>query len=418
MKQMLVLLLLSAMLLSETRLFGQAPTECQKIVNATVDAVNSRSAAHLWEYLSEDFVCANQKGAVAVRVLEMIVAQLADEVTGFTLSSEEYGDGVLTQVYDFDYKMRGHKSVTFVFDADNKLKQLELVSAKVKTVNTRTEFELPQQQIITIPFEICDNLLIVKAEINGIMRDFILDSGAPTLMLNSAWFKGNDEKRSISTVQGINSSVGGADITRIESFDFGGITARDRDFLMSDLSHLVAGREIYGLIGAQVIKDFDWLFDYKAGTLTLIRPDRTADHIVENGLRAHSAPLVMASETSHIPCLKASADGLDLLLGIDCGATANLLDDSLWDRLKKSLKKRSSATLKGASDTATTVREATLKSLTIGDVTFKELRTAFSDIDALQRNWQQEVAGLAGYEILSRQPCIVSIHSKKIMFLE
>ena len=43
--------------------------------------------------------------------------------------------------------------------------------------------------------------------------------------------------------------------------------------MMSDLSHLENGTEVYGLIGYDVHRDYDLLFDYKGKTLTLIDPD-------------------------------------------------------------------------------------------------------------------------------------------------
>ena len=43
--------------------------------------------------------------------------------------------------------------------------------------------------------------------------------------------------------------------------------------MMSDLSHLENGTEVYGLIGYDVYRDYDLLFDYKGKTLTLIDPD-------------------------------------------------------------------------------------------------------------------------------------------------
>ena len=43
--------------------------------------------------------------------------------------------------------------------------------------------------------------------------------------------------------------------------------------MMSDLSHLESGTEVYGLIGYDVYRDYDLLFGYKGKTLTLIDSD-------------------------------------------------------------------------------------------------------------------------------------------------
>ena len=101
----------------------------------------------------------------------------------------------------------------------------------------------------------------------------------------------------MSTAQSVNSSISGQDVIHIDSFDFYGIKTQDKDFVMSDLSHLLKDEEIYGLIGYQVIKDYDWLFDYANKTLTLIEPDKTDSYIKELHYTAYEIPLQMTSET-------------------------------------------------------------------------------------------------------------------------
>ena len=237
-------------------------------------------------------------------VVEQLVTQLDEHISDISKISEQQGNGVLTLVYDFNYsKKLGHKNATFVFNADNQLKQLDLLSVQVKRVNTKTDFEIPAQDMLTVPMEIRDGLIVVTAKLNGIERKFILDSGAPSLYLNSRYFS-KDTISSMSTAQGVNSSISGQDVIHIDSFDFYGIKTQDKDFVMSDLSHLLKDEEIYGLIGYQVIKDYDWLFDYANKTLTLIKPDKTDSYIKELHYTAYEIPLQMTSETSHIPFVK------------------------------------------------------------------------------------------------------------------
>ena len=62
---------------------------------------------------------------------------------------------------------------------------------------------------------------------------------------------------------------------------------------MSDISHLSKDREIYGLIGYQVLKDYDWLFDYEGKTLTLIKSDKTENYIKEMRYKTYEVPMQM-----------------------------------------------------------------------------------------------------------------------------
>lgn len=399
--------------------YSQDVTECRKVVNIAVDAVNNRSTDELKKYLASDFTCAGKSGAIAIKVMELLVNQLNEHISDISEISEQQGNGTLTLVYDFNYsKKLGHKNATFVFNANNQLKQLELLSVQVKTLDKKTDFETPAQEIITVPMEIRDNVIVVTAKLNGIERKFIFDSGATSLYLNSQYFSKDTVNTISSGSKGVNSSISKQDIVHIDSFDFYGIKTQDKDFVMSDLSHLLKDEEIYGLIGYQVIKDYDWLFDYANKTLTLIKPDKTADYISKMQYATYEIPLQMTSETSHIPFVKGKIGTEEVSLGIDCGAAANLLDVALFDKLKNNLTDITTAELTGASKQKADVRKASIKSLAIGEKLFENVPTVFNDMSHLNASWENKIDGLIGYEILSRQKVILCIRNKKMLFIQ
>lgn len=391
---------------------------CEKIVGIAIEAVNNSSTDELKKHLASDFTCAGQNGIVAIKVMEQLVTQLNEHISDVSKISEQQENGTLTLVYDFNYsKKLGHKNATFVFDTNNQLKQMDLLSVQIKKVSTKNDFEASARDIISIPMEIVDGLIIVTAKLDGFERKFILDSGAPTLYLNSQYFA-NDSIISISSAKGVNSSISGQDVIRIKSFDFQGIKIQNTDFVMSDLSHLLEKEEIYGLIGYQTIKDYDWLFDYANKTLTLIKPDKTDDYISKMQYTTYEFPLKMASETSHIPFVEAKIGKTEVALGIDCGASVNLLDTALFDKLKNDLTNITTTELTGASVQKAKVQEASVKSLTIGKILFKNMPTVFKDMNHLNSQWENNIDGLIGYEILSNQKTLVSIKNKKIIFIE
>ena len=163
--------------------------------------------------------------------MEQLVTQLNEHISDVSKISEQQENGTLTLVYDFNYsKKLGHKNATFVFDTNNQLKQMDLLSVQIKKVSTKNDFEASARDIISIPMEIVDGLIIVTAKLDGFERKFILDSGAPTLYLNSRYFA-NDSIISISSAKGVNSSISGQDVIRIKSFDFQGIKIQNPCFV-------------------------------------------------------------------------------------------------------------------------------------------------------------------------------------------
>ena len=316
---------------------AQDSQRCIEIVNIAVDAVSNHSVENLHEHLAPDFVCAGQSGPIAIQVLAQIITQIDEHISNINKIDERQADATLTLVYDFNYSKRlGHKEATFIFNSDNQIKQMDLLPVQVKKVDMKKDFETPSDDVITVPMEISDGLIFVKAELNGIERDFILDSGAPSLYLNSKYFSNtNDTVNSISSAQGVSSGISGQDVFRVNTFNFHGIRAENTDFVMSDISHLSKDREIYGLIGYQVLKDYDWLFDYEGKTLTLIKSDKTENYIKEMRYKTYEVPMQMTSEKSHIPFIETKIGDITLMMGIDCGAAVNLIDDSMFSKLEK-----------------------------------------------------------------------------------
>ena len=411
-------LILTIACLIGNSVLAQDKKVCEGIVGIAIDAVNNSSTVELKKHLSSDFICAGQTGTTAIMTMELLVTQLNEHISDISKISEQQENGTLTLVYDFNYsKKLGHKNATFVFNTDNQLKQIDLLPVQVKKADTKTDFETPAQDILTVPMEIRNGLIVVTAKLNGIERKFILDSGAPTLYLNSPYFS-KDTISSMSTAQSVNSSISGQDIIHIDSFDFYGIKTQNKDFVMSDLSHLLKDEEIYGLIGYQVIKDYDWLFDYANKTLTLIKPDKTADYINQMQYATYEIPLQMASETSHIPCIKGKIGTEEVCLGMDSGASTNLLDIALFDKLKNDLTDITTTDLKGASKQKANVQKAVVKSLAIGDKSFENVATVFNDMSHLNAKYENKIDGLIGYEILSKQKTVVSIQNRKVIFIQ
>lgn len=420
-----ILICLMSLLFFSQGIKAQSITECEKLVQETVNAINNHSAESLQKHLSPDFECSGQKGNVATLVLNQIVVQLNEHVSKYEKISESKDENSLTLVYKFTYSRVGERTSTFVFNSENKIKRLDLFAVMVKKADKEIEFERPQSKMISIPFEITsDNLIVVTAMINGEKCKFIIDSGAPSLYLNSKYFKANGNKKEISlnNSKDVNgSSINGQDVIAVDSFNFNGIQAKNIKVMMSDLSHLENGLKIYGLIGYSIYKDYDLLFDYQNKTLTLIAPDYTDTFLKENKYKFSEVSLSFNEEKSftHIPCVNAQIDKKNFLLAIDCGAGTNLLDSQLWTQLKKNIKDVKTTDLKGANNgNFTEVHTGKLRGMKIGNKKFKNTETVFSNIDHLNATRSEAIQGLIGYEILSRQKTILCYKNKKLIFID
>jgi hypothetical protein len=400
-------------------LFAQNKEECEKIVAVAVEAINNKSPEQLAKYLAPDFTCAGQKGKTAVMVLNQLIPQLNDNVVKYEKVSETE-DGDLTLVYEFVYAgTLGKRPATFVFNKENLLKQLELIAIQVQTISKEDVIEKPEKKIITIPIKLVENLITVEAKVNGVSQTFIVDNGAPCLILNSKYTKTDTDSSKTGQAQGVNSSVSYTKMIPVEEFDFHGIKIKGKEVISMDISNLEekCGIEIYGLIGYDVYNNYDLLFDYAHNTLTLINPEVSNKYIEDTfrNSKTHEIPVEMKA---HIAILRGIIGKQELNLGIDCGANSNLLSADLFDTFKKQLTKVGKIDVSGAGESKADVKSGKVKNLIIGNKKFQKILTVFNDMSHLNAGYNLQLDGLTGYEILSKQKTLLSYQNKKLIFIE
>ncbi len=404
--------------------FSQDIEKCREIVKVTTDAINTKSSVELEKHLASDFEIANQKGKIAKIVLKQLFTQLGDTVQLYTEVNAERIEKSLTLIYSISYSKMGQKNATFVFDEHNKLKKLELFKMEVKTMDkSEREISKPKKEVITIPFIMIGNLIAVDVMVNNEKKIFLFDSGSPSVILNSKYIQTNDtvNKKTISSSKGVGGSISGMDIENIEKLEFGNIIMENQDVLTLDISHLEnsleTNIEIYGLIGYELIKDYDLLFDYEKKELTLINPDFFPQY-KNNELSDYKLTIVPFELSSHIPVIKARIGNKDYSFGIDCGAETNLMDKELLAPMLTHLKHIEKDTLSGAGKSCIEVTKGLIKKVYIEKKRFKNVSTLFNDMSHLNNGYKLKLDGLMGYELLSKQKTIISYKRKEMILIE
>lgn len=394
---------------------------CSKIVDKTVEAINSKNTSNLKPHLATDFSIAGQKGNIAIMVLDQLITQLNETVLNNSRSnSRELPDG-LELKYNINYKNMGEREATFLFDKSNKLKELNLFEMQVKTMSNENNFIFPDTEVIEIPFKQVGNLISVEVSINNQNKTFLVDSGAPRVIINSKYYKSNLGDRSISSSnQGVNGAITNLDIVKIDEINFNGIQLKNQDVLASDISHLEEDLnvEIHGLIGYDILSNYDILFNYESKTLTLIKPTSFLK-FKNNYFKNYSEEKVAIQLSQHIPIISVIIGKNQYDFGVDSGAETNLIDEKYYKKVKKHLSNESSDSLIGAENKEKIVKTASLTELVIGgSISFNNTNTVFSDISHLNQAYQLSIAGILGYEILSKYPTLLSYSRKEIIFFK
>ena len=113
-----------------------------------------------------------------------------------------------------------------------------------------------------VPLKSCDRLLLAPVEVDGHRYDFLVDTGATTI-LNARTFRGNARDVVINSYRG-ESSMKGANV-HVREFRLGNAKARDLNFKAIDRSAIgeSCGGRIDGLLGVDMLGKLDATIDVK-----------------------------------------------------------------------------------------------------------------------------------------------------------
>lgn len=185
-----------------------------------------------------------------------------------------------------------------------------------------------------LAFEKIKKLLIVEAKVEDQKGYFILDTGASHLTLNKKHFA---DKKILKNV-GTTSTILGEQVLqaiKIEAFSWGEVHREKLLCPISDLSNLEKwlGFPILGLIGFDILSDYQVLIDYDNQSITLFDKSEATENWTTTPTYALDFNLC-----GHLPVIEVNVgNDQKVYLGFDSGATVNVLDKSWRKRVAQPL---------------------------------------------------------------------------------
>lgn len=163
-----------------------------------------------------------------------------------------------------------------------------------------------------IGFEVSGAFIIVEASVDGRSGRYILDSGAPGLILNDRVLEAIDSAVALGSVVPIGQR-------RVGSFAWGPLRQTAIDAYVLDLSYLEGdhGSDIAGIIGYDQLAVHPVAIDYPRRTISFLPSHRAARR---EGTR------ISFRLRGHLPVLSAVVDRQRIGLAFDTGAGINLID--------------------------------------------------------------------------------------------
>ena len=183
----------------------------------------------------------------------------------------------------------------------------------------RSSKSLVELKESSVFFEIRAGLIFLEATLNGVQGSYVVDTGAPGLVINR-----KPEKTGELSGRGVTGSMEVEEVI-VEQFSIGAARFQKLKAYKIDLGYLEDRLqcEIDGLIGYDVLKEMETVLDY---------PGRVITFLPLNGpvtLEDKRAGYVGFSLVNHIPVIDAQLGKREIRLGLDTGAGANVLNTFL-----------------------------------------------------------------------------------------
>ena len=251
------------------------------------------------------------------------------------------------------------------------------------------------------------NLIFFEASVNGQSGNYILDTGAPTLVVNN---RGRADAGGNYTGYGSGGTVSCSDY-RVADFRMNGRTFRNYWAIGLDLRGMEdrTGRTIDGMVGYDLINDGELRIDYAARSFRLLPSSRHPQHD-----QREPKAVLKFSLVDHLPVIRLRIDGKRYDFAIDTGAGVNLVDDKLVEKLplQRTTDRMNIQGLDGR-PVDLDLYTILLSQLPQSDKNEAPVELLATDLQHLEDNGQQ-IAGILGSAFLSRYTVGIDYRRRRI----
>ena len=402
-------LLLGLATLAAAEPAADAEEKLPEAIEYFISGLNTNSLSVAEPYISDDFAIEGVPSEYKDMALNQIFSKFPLRLEGYALKSSSLSNGnrlYVIEVQDGDET----KEVEFELDKQGKVLSCSLFSAKEPQQGTSGA----EEQTITYAeaeFELVNGIVILPVEMDGRQVKFILDSGAPMLVINSQ-ADTTQQEIIVAAGEGVGGSISSIGLAKVQSLTWAGGSRQDFETISMDLTHLEKelGMEFCGLISKEELEPYETYIDYDAKKICLYLLDEEGNPLEPDRLPKAKGG-VKFELRAHIACLNAKVGNKKLTLGLDTGAQTNLLDDDYYGEFEKILQETKVDTLQGADLNMPVIQTGVISETKIGKLAFPDMRYAFYDISDLSHAYNLNIDGLLGYPFLSQRP--VSINYRK-----
>lgn len=259
-----------------------------------------------------------------------------------------------------------------------------------------------------IPFNKAGNLIVIQAKIDTVEGNFILDTGAPGLVLNMTYFRHYPSSSHQDDEQGgITGTVASSSPTYVAKLKMGPVQYTRIEADRINLGHIENSRgiKILGLLGMQLFKRFEMIIDYENNLIHLHlinkKEARTYKHdMLKDTSLYNEFPIDVKDNKLYT---YGEMAGKKLTFIIDTGAESNVLDSRLPDKIFENVTITSRILLSGSGNSKVEALSGEMKNVKMANLEISSLPVIVTNLAKMCRAFDDQcLDGMLGFDFLSR----------------
>lgn len=256
---------------------------------------------------------------------------------------------------------------------------------------------------LVVPIKRAGNLIIVEAQLDTIEGNFVMDTGAPYLVLNSTYFR-DSPHISDQEAGGINGESEGTFTTVVHNFSILDLHYSKLTADVTDLSAIENGRgiKVLGLLGTRLFSKFAVTIDINKGVMYIQKVDSKGE--IPLAERVFKTPDMVSQIriTDDIIFMKGNVNSKKAWFVFDTGAESNLLDYARMRRVLLEMRIVNRSKLTGIGGSKFEVLYARFDHLQLGEKDFTDNHVLITDLEKMGKAYDHTIDGILGYDFFIR----------------
>jgi hypothetical protein len=258
-----------------------------------------------------------------------------------------------------------------------------------------------------IPFNRVGNLIVLKARTDTIEGNFILDTGAPGLVLNITYFRDYPVSASHDGEQtSIGGNFGGAiQKTSVKKLSFDRFEYFNTEADLTNLGQIenAKGIKVLGLLGVDLFKQCEMIIDFEKSLIYLHRIGKKETSTYKHEfLKDTSVYRTFPIEVKDSRIMATTEiEGRKLRLVIDCAAESNILDSRLPNKIFENITITRRVKLAGPGEKKIDALSGSLSNMKIGTLDISNLPVTITNLEYTCFAHGGCVDGVLGFDFLS-----------------